>query len=92
MTGLDPSSKPKLPRGVRLREDKVRSRWILLGPERIFEIDGIGVEILSRCKGLATIDEISRELAAAFEAPLEQVAPDVQAFIADFAQKRIIDL
>ena len=89
---LDPLSKPNLPRGVRLREDKIRARWVLLGPERIFEIDGIGVEILKRCKGLLTLDEMSRELASSYDAPVEQVSPDVHAFIADLAQKRIIDL
>ena len=89
---IDPLSKPNLPRGVRLREDKVRARWVLLGPERIFEIDGIGVEILKRCRGLLTLSEISDELATNYSTPVEQVAPDVHAFIADLAQKRIIDL
>jgi len=34
---------PRLPRGVRLREDRVRGRWVLLAPERIFEIDCPGL-------------------------------------------------
>ncbi len=28
-------ARPRLPRGVRLREDKVRDRWVLLAPERV---------------------------------------------------------
>jgi coenzyme PQQ biosynthesis protein PqqD len=83
---------PRLPRGVRLREDKVRSRWVLLAPERIFEIDGIGAEILKRCDGKATIADIASDLAKAYDADLAQVEPDVVAFVKGFAEKRIIDL
>ncbi len=32
---------PALPRGVKFREDKARGRYVLLGPERIFEADPI---------------------------------------------------
>jgi coenzyme PQQ biosynthesis protein PqqD len=89
---IDANAIPRLPRGVRLREDKVRGRWVLLGPERIFEIDGIGVEILKRCDGKATLDDISTGLAQSFQADIAQVAPDVDAFIAGLNAKRIIDL
>jgi pyrroloquinoline quinone biosynthesis protein D len=83
---------PKLPRGVRLREDKVRSRWVLLAPERIFEIDGIGVEILKRCDGKASLGAIAADLAKAYDAEIAQVEPDVTAFVKGLAEKRIIDL
>jgi coenzyme PQQ biosynthesis protein PqqD len=83
---------PRLPRGVRLREDKVRGRWVLLAPERIFEIDGIGAEILKRCDGKATISDIASDLAKVYDADLAQVEPDVMAFVKGFAEKRIIDL
>jgi coenzyme PQQ biosynthesis protein PqqD len=83
---------PRLPRGVRLRHDRARSRWVLLAPERIFEIDEIGVEILKRCDGSASIGQIAADLAASFEAPLDDVRPDVENFFRDFAEKRVIDL
>lgn len=83
---------PKLPRGVRLREDKVRARWVLLAPERIFEIDGIGVEILKRCDGKASLGAIAADLAKVYEADIAQVEPDVVAFVKGLAEKRIIDL
>jgi coenzyme PQQ biosynthesis protein PqqD len=89
---IDTQAKPRLPRGVRLREDKVRGRWVLLAPERIFEIDGIGVEILKRCDGEATVNEIVIDLARSFHADVTQVAPDVDAFIAGLSAKRIVDL
>jgi coenzyme PQQ biosynthesis protein PqqD len=83
---------PRLPRGVRLRHDQARSRWVLLAPERIFEIDEIGVEILKRCDGSSSIGQIAEDLASSFEAPLEEVRPDVEDFFRDFAAKRVIDL
>jgi pyrroloquinoline quinone biosynthesis protein D len=83
---------PKLPRGVRLREDKVRARWVLLAPERIFEIDGIGVEILKRCDGKTALSTIAADLAKVYDTDLAQVEPDVTAFVQGLAEKRIIDL
>ena len=84
--------RPRLPRGVRLRHDRVRDRWVLLAPERIFELDEIGVEVLKLCDGSRTIEEMSAELAMAFGASPEDVRPDVEMFLKDFADKRVVDL
>jgi pyrroloquinoline quinone biosynthesis protein D len=84
-------TKPKLPRGVRLREDKVRNRWVLLAPERIFEIDAIGVEILKLCDGRelkAMIDDLGKT----FEAEPDVIRGDVEAFLKGFAEKRVLEL
>ena len=51
-------AKPRLPRGVRLREDKVRERWVLLAPERVVKVNPIAVEILKLCDGSRTLGEI----------------------------------
>jgi pyrroloquinoline quinone biosynthesis protein D len=83
--------KPYLPRGVRLRHDKVRDRHILLAPERIFEIDQVGVEILKRCDGRG-FDSLVSDLAVAFEATPEQIAGDVESFLKGFAEKRVLEL
>jgi pyrroloquinoline quinone biosynthesis protein D len=83
---------PRLPRGVRLRYDEVRSEWILLAPERILKPDGIALEILKRCNGTATLDAIVDELAQAFDADREEVARDVREFLNDLAAKRILEL
>jgi pyrroloquinoline quinone biosynthesis protein D len=83
--------KPFLPRGVRLRHDRVRNRHILLAPERIFEIDQVGVEILNRCDGrkFATLLD---DLAKIFEATPEQIRGDVEVFLQGFADKRVLEL
>jgi pyrroloquinoline quinone biosynthesis protein D len=70
----------------------VRRRWVLLAPERIFEIDDIGAEILRRCDGATQVDQLVHQLAEAFEANSEDVRIDVEQFLKDFADKRVIDL
>jgi pyrroloquinoline quinone biosynthesis protein D len=83
---------PRLPRGVRLRYDDVRSQWILLAPERIFKPDGIALEILKRCDGKATIDAIIDDLTQSFGAEREEVTRDVCEFLNGLAAKRILEL
>lgn len=83
---------PRLPRGVRLRYDDVRSQWMLLAPERILKPDGIALEILKRCDGKATLDAIIDDLAQSFGASREEVARDVREFLNGLAAKRILDL
>ena len=83
--------KPFLPRGVRLRHDRVRARHVLLAPERIFEIDEVGVEILKRCDGRrfsVLVDDLARH----FEAAPEQIRGDVEMFLKGFADKRVVEL
>jgi pyrroloquinoline quinone biosynthesis protein D len=82
---------PRLPRGVRLRHDKIRNRWVLLAPERIFELDAIGVEILRRCDG-RNLTDLLEDLAKTFEAQVEDIRGDVETFLKDFAQKRVVDI
>jgi pyrroloquinoline quinone biosynthesis protein D len=82
---------PRLPRGVRLREDKVRARWVLLAPERIFEVDKIGVAILQRCDG-RTLDAMLDDLSKTFDAPVEAIKPDVVSFLRGFAERRVVEL
>jgi pyrroloquinoline quinone biosynthesis protein D len=82
---------PRLPRGVRLRNDAIRNRWVLLAPERIFEIDEIGVEILKRCDG-REIEEMLSELAVKFGAGVEDIRNDVEGFLKGFAEKKVVEL
>jgi pyrroloquinoline quinone biosynthesis protein D len=74
-----------------LRHDKVRDRWVLLAPERIFELDDIGVAILQRCDG-RTLDEVVADLAQSFDAPADAIRPDIESFLAGFADKRVLEL
>ena len=85
-------ARPHLPRGVRLRYDAVRSEWNLLGPERVFKLDAIAVEILKRCNGTTTFGDIIADLATAFSADPVRVRKDVSALLNELVQKRMVDL
>lgn len=74
--------KPYLPRGVRLHRDRVRGGDVLLAPEKVIELDEIGVAILSRVTGEASFGEIVASLAAAYDAPADLIEDDVQDFLA----------
>ena len=84
-------ARPLLPRGVRLREDKVRARWVLLAPERIVKVNPIAVEILRLCDGARNLSEIVADLAQRFKADPERIASDVQALLASLAEKRMVE-
>ncbi len=92
MTALDADARPRLPRGVRLREDKVRARWVLLAPERIVKVNPIAVEILKLCDGSRTLGEIVGGLAERFKADPERVGADVRTLLASLAEKRMAEL
>lgn len=87
----DPAAIPVLPRGVRVAEDALRGTTVLLGPERVLMIDPIGAAILARIDGVATLGAICENLAATYEAPLDVIAPDMDAFTRDLADKRLLD-
>jgi pyrroloquinoline quinone biosynthesis protein D len=88
----DTLSKPRLPRGVRLKYDTTRSEWLLLAPERVIKADAIAVEILKRCDGTATFGAIVDDLAAQFSADRTTVEADVRALLGELAAKRMVDL
>ncbi len=95
MTGAnhtDAVSKPRLPRGVRLKYDETRGEWLLLAPERVIKADAIAVEILKRCDGTATFAAIVDDLALQFSADRARVETDVRALLEELAAKRMVDL
>jgi pyrroloquinoline quinone biosynthesis protein D len=88
---MDPSVRPRLPRGVKLRHDAVRQRWTLLAPERIFEVDGTAAAVLQLCDGERDLAAIVAELAARYDAPLAVIERDVIAMLGDLKAKRVLD-
>lgn len=85
------ASRPHLPRGVRLRRDEARSRWTLLAPERIFEIDDIAATVLSLCDGARDLESIVADLAARYSAPRAAIEGDVIKMLKDLATKRVLE-
>jgi pyrroloquinoline quinone biosynthesis protein D len=82
--------RPRLAPGVRLRFDKTRNGWILLGPERIIEMEGPAHEILQRCDGTRSATEIVDELAVLYGADRAVIEGDVIAMLADLTTKRLV--
>jgi pyrroloquinoline quinone biosynthesis protein D len=89
---LDPAARPRLARGVRLREDRTRGGFVLLAPERVLTANAAAVEILKRCDGERTLSAIVDDLAQIFPADRARIAADVEALLADLAGKRMIEL
>ncbi|WP_424894606.1 pyrroloquinoline quinone biosynthesis peptide chaperone PqqD [Tepidimonas sp. HKU79] len=57
---------PKLSRRFRLQYEEAQSRWVLLYPEGMVQLNRSAAEILKRCNGEQSIDAIVAELEAAF--------------------------
>ena len=85
-----PAGRPRLAPGVRLHFDATRGLWVLLGPERVIETEGPASEILRRCDGTRTIEEIVDELAVHYTAERAEIDADVRAMLAELAAKRMI--
>jgi pyrroloquinoline quinone biosynthesis protein D len=85
-------AKPKLPRGVRLTHNEAQGGWVLLAPERVFKADAIAAEIVKRCSGEATVNDIVDDLAKTFNAPRERIMADVTAMLGGLVEKRLIEV
>ncbi len=83
---------PVIPRGVRLSHDKVRSRWVLLAPERILELDDIAQAVLTRCDGKRDIAGICNDLAKTYNADPSEIIADVKEMLAGLAAKHFVSL
>jgi pyrroloquinoline quinone biosynthesis protein D len=85
-------ARPRLPRGVRLREDRARDRWVLLAPERVVKVNPIAVEVLKLCDGSRSLGQIVAGLAERFNADPARVGADVRALLSSLAEKRMAEL
>ncbi|MEM8572264.1 MAG: pyrroloquinoline quinone biosynthesis peptide chaperone PqqD [Pseudomonadota bacterium] len=81
---------PIMPRGVRCHYDRVRKIDVILGPERVLMLDAIGHAIVTRIDGDRAISEITRDLAATYDAPLDVIQPDVVEYLQDLVDKGFI--
>jgi pyrroloquinoline quinone biosynthesis protein D len=82
--------RPRLAPGVRLHFDATRDAWMLLAPERVIEMEGPASEILQRCDGGRTIEQIIDELAVVYTADRAEIAGDVADMLAELVAKRML--
>jgi pyrroloquinoline quinone biosynthesis protein E len=87
---IGPDSRPAFTRYARLHEDRARGRTVALAPERAYELDPIGVIILSALDGRISVRDLSAKLAGQYAAPVEVIARDVTALLQGLADKRLL--
>ena len=81
----------KLPRHAKLRFDKARDKWIILAPERVFELDEIAHEVISRCDGDRTVGDVVNDLCKKFDqVDREVIMKDVVAMLQSLADKGFV--
>lgn len=89
---IAPDARPRLARGVRLHEDRVRGRTVLLAPERVLTPNASAIEILRRCTGALTFTEIVNELARTHQAERARITNDAESLLTGLANRRMVDL
>ena len=81
----------KLPRHAKLRFDKARDKWIILAPERVFELDETAYEVISRCDSQQTVADVVNDLCKKFEqAEPEVIMKDVLGMLQNLADKGFV--
>jgi pyrroloquinoline quinone biosynthesis protein D len=79
------ASIPRIGRGFRLQWEQAQQAHVLLYPEGMVKLNPSAGQILTRCDGTKTVDEIVDDLQACFKA--SALSADVLAFL-DLAQKQ----
>ncbi len=82
---IDPASRPAVAPMYRLQFEQAQDAWVLLYPEGMVKLNTPAAEILRRCDGRRSVDEIVGELEVAFAR--EALRDDVHAFL-DQADQR----
>lgn len=86
------SSQPKLAAGCRWGPESADDNRMLLFPEGAIKLQGTGRQVLERCDGVRTFDEIITELQKQFTAANpEKIRSDISQFLEQLQRKRIVD-
>ena len=86
------TSRPCLPRHVRLRFDPVRGKYVVLAPERLFWPDTVSVAILKLCDGRRDLASIADRLAREYAAPRETVIADLLEFVQEWSDNLLLKI
>ena len=91
MTTPDPGSFPHLAAGCRLNE-KAQPQRVLLMPERALRLNGPSLEIVERCDGRHTVQQIISELQKIYsKAVPERVEKDILGYLTLLHDQRALD-
>jgi pyrroloquinoline quinone biosynthesis protein D len=90
MSKLSAGTRPAVGRGFRLQWEPAQNAFVLLYPEGMIKLNASAGEILKRCDGAATVDEITASLEQAFST--QGLKEDVLAFLAMAHEKHWVSL
>ena len=86
----DPSSKPRLAPGCHLGENN--QQRVLLMPERALRLNGPSLEIVQRCDGQHTVEQIVTELQQIYsKAEPQKVESDILGYLSLLQEQRALD-
>jgi len=86
----DPQSHPRLAPGCRLGENN--QQRVLLMPERALRLNGPSLEIVERCDGKHTVQQIITELQQIYsKAEPKKVETDILDYLARLYDQRALD-
>lgn len=91
------TARVRLVNAARLRFDPYTDSFVLLSPERGLRLNASASEIVGRCTGEMTGQEIARDLfehqrfATNSEVTLEQVTSDVVALLTELRRRGVVD-
>ena len=90
MSELSGAARPAIGRGFRLQWEAAQNAFVLLYPEGMIKLNSSAGEILKRCDGIATVDEITASLEQAFST--QGLQADVLAFVVMAHEKHWVSL
>jgi hypothetical protein len=89
---VDDPRRPRLTAGVDFRAlDDLSCVVVAPNSGRVHALDAVAAAILERSNGSATVADIAGEPVDIFDAPANQIARDVDAFLADLATFGIVE-
>lgn len=85
------SATPRLAPGVRLNESNQQQRMLLM-PERALRLNGPSLEIVQRCDGMHTVQQIAEDLHKLYsKAEPHRITDDLLGYLALLHDQRAID-
>ena len=90
MSTLPDESRPSLAPGVRLQQDAVSGKPVLLFPEGILFLNPTAHDIVTRCDGTVTLGMILTALAEVYEVAPDDLRHDVQTYLGDLQQRKLL--
>ena len=90
MTEISASAKPTISKGYRLQFEPAQNTHVLLYPEGMVKLNGSAGEILKRCDGVRTLNEIVADLESTYSQT--NLTADVNAFVSWALDKKWLEI